>query len=148
MALREEFVDLAQQAGANVRLLCRRFGISPTMACKWLARARAGEALTDRSHRPATSPGRCAPEREAQVMALCAQHPAWGHASWRVDWRIRAYRCRPSARCMGSWSGLCRLGIQPGTGPSPTRAHQNPAPSMPPPLPREEGWGEGRPPPQ
>ena len=81
MALREEFVDLAQQAGANVRLLCRRFGMSPTTACKWLARARAGEALMDRSHRPATSPGRCAPERKAQVMALRAQHPAWGHAS-------------------------------------------------------------------
>ncbi|QDD89307.1 IS481 family transposase [Pseudomonas oryzihabitans] len=78
MELREEFVGLAQQAGANIRLLCRRFGISPTTGYKWLARARAGEALTDRSRRPATSPSRCAPEQEAQVMALRAQHPAWG----------------------------------------------------------------------
>ncbi|KTT44882.1 hypothetical protein SB11R_22790, partial [Pseudomonas oryzihabitans] len=78
MELREEFVGLAQQTGANVRLLCRRFGISPTTGYKWLARARAGEALTDRSRRPATSPSRCAAEREAQVMALRAQHPAWG----------------------------------------------------------------------
>jgi len=30
MSLREEFVKLAMQAGANRRELCRRFGIAPT----------------------------------------------------------------------------------------------------------------------
>lgn len=38
MSLREEFVCLAKQEGANRRELCRRFGISPQTAYKWLAR--------------------------------------------------------------------------------------------------------------
>lgn len=29
MSLRQEFVTLASQEGANIRALCRRFGISP-----------------------------------------------------------------------------------------------------------------------
>lgn len=78
MELRKEFTALALQEGANVRLLCRRFGISPTTGYKWLQRARAGQALTDRSRRPKHSPGQCPPETEAQVMALRREHPAWG----------------------------------------------------------------------
>ena len=38
MSLREEFVALAQQEGANRRELCRRFGISAQTGYKWLAR--------------------------------------------------------------------------------------------------------------
>ena len=38
MSLREEFVQLAQVNGANLRLLCRRFAISPKTGYKWLAR--------------------------------------------------------------------------------------------------------------
>ena len=38
MSLKQEFVLLAQQDGANRRELCRRFGISPPAACKWLRR--------------------------------------------------------------------------------------------------------------
>ena len=46
MSLREEFVCLASQEGANRRELCRRFGISPQTAYKWLARyAAAGEGV-------------------------------------------------------------------------------------------------------
>ncbi len=78
MELRKEFTALAMQEGANVRSLCRRFGISPATGYKWLQRARAGQALTDRSRRPKHSPGQCSPEMEAQVMALRQEHPAWG----------------------------------------------------------------------
>ncbi|HET7633311.1 MAG TPA: helix-turn-helix domain-containing protein, partial [Burkholderiales bacterium] len=35
MQLRTEFVVLAEQGG-YIRQLCRRFGISPTTAYKWL----------------------------------------------------------------------------------------------------------------
>ena len=43
MSLREEFVQLALQAGVNRRELCRRFGIAPKTGYKWLMRyARAG----------------------------------------------------------------------------------------------------------
>jgi hypothetical protein len=37
MNLRLEFVELASHEGANRRELCRRFGISPKTAYKWLA---------------------------------------------------------------------------------------------------------------
>jgi transposase-like protein len=38
---REEFVRLASQPDENIRLLCRRFQISPTTAYKWMDRYRA-----------------------------------------------------------------------------------------------------------
>lgn len=78
--LREEFVKLAGQDGANVRELCRRYGISPTTGYKWLARHSAGEraALADRSRRPLTSPGRTDARMEARVVELRDRHPAWG----------------------------------------------------------------------
>lgn len=58
MSGRAEFVALAGVEGANIRALCRRFGISPKTGYKWIGRSRAGgaEALTDRSRRPAKGP--------------------------------------------------------------------------------------------
>ncbi|EPK0778352.1 helix-turn-helix domain-containing protein, partial [Enterobacter bugandensis] len=38
MSLRTEFVLFASQDGANIRSLCRQFGISPATAYKWLRR--------------------------------------------------------------------------------------------------------------
>ena len=75
---RAEFVGLALQAGVNMSALCRRFGISRKTGYKWLGRARAGQALSDRSRRPETSPGRTAAVLEAAVLALRAAHPSWG----------------------------------------------------------------------
>lgn len=46
LAMRLEFVHLAHQLGANVRQLCRRFGVSPAVAYKWLARFQADGADT------------------------------------------------------------------------------------------------------
>ena len=39
MGERQEFVGFAQQEGANISALCRRFGISRKTAYKWLGRA-------------------------------------------------------------------------------------------------------------
>jgi transposase-like protein len=39
MDQRKEFVRLFQQPAVNRRELCRRFGISPKVGYKWLARA-------------------------------------------------------------------------------------------------------------
>jgi transposase InsO family protein len=80
VSLRAEFVALAHQEGANVRALCRRFGISPPTAYKWLRRYRqAGAAgLVDRSRRPRRSPTRTPPDVEAAVLSLRDAHPAWG----------------------------------------------------------------------
>ena len=77
---REEFCRLAVGAGANVRALCRRFGISPTTGYKWIAAylAYGAAGLPDRSRRPLTSPGRTAAAVEAEVMAVRGEHPCWG----------------------------------------------------------------------
>ncbi len=38
MVSKLEFVRLGSAEGANVRLLCRRFGVAPATGYKWLAR--------------------------------------------------------------------------------------------------------------
>jgi transposase InsO family protein len=79
MSMREEFVSLAQQEGANVAALCRGYGISRKTGYKWLARAVAGETdFADRSHRPQHVPHRTDATVEEAVLALRDAHPAWG----------------------------------------------------------------------
>jgi len=80
MLQREEFCRLALSPGARRRELCRRFGIAPATAYKWLERYQAlGPAgLADRPRRPHTSPARLAAAVEAQVLGVRAAHPAWG----------------------------------------------------------------------
>ena len=80
MSLRLEFVKLASQPGANVRQLCRRFGISQTCAYKWIARfGRDGtKGLADRSRRPHSCPHRTDAAMERAVRMVRADHPAWG----------------------------------------------------------------------
>ena len=79
MDQRREFVRLALEEGANRRELCRRFGISPEIGYKWLARWKAGDReLADRSRRPHVMPQRSEVETEAEVLAIRDEHPAWG----------------------------------------------------------------------
>lgn len=77
MQLRSEFVRLVEQ-GSQVRPLCRRFGISPTTAYKWLGRYQQGASLADQSRRPHQSPARTEVSTETKVLALRSEHPAWG----------------------------------------------------------------------
>ena len=81
-----EFVRLACVPGANVRMLCRRFGVSPTTGYKWLDRY--GEqglaGLKEASRRPHHSPWRCAAQMEAAVLELRGAHPAWGGRKLRA----------------------------------------------------------------
>jgi transposase InsO family protein len=79
--LKREFVELAGAAGANVRALCRRYGVSPTTGYKWLGRWRAAGAagLGERSRRPTGSPGRTPAAMEEAVLAVrAASNGAWG----------------------------------------------------------------------
>ena len=80
MSLREEFICLAKQEGANRRELCRRFGISPQTAYKWLARfsEEGVSGLADRSRCPNHSPTLTPADVQAAVVDLRTQHPAWG----------------------------------------------------------------------
>ena len=82
VSLRQEFVHLARQDSANVRALCRQFGISPKTGYKWLSRfetcAGDAQALHDRSRRPLKSPARSCDAIEQAVLAVRREHPAWG----------------------------------------------------------------------
>ncbi|PVM85239.1 IS481 family transposase [Caulobacter endophyticus] len=80
MDRKREFVRLAQVEGANRRELCRRFGVSPSLGYRLLARfAAEGEAgLEARSRRPRRSPAKASGQVEQAVLAVRAEHPAWG----------------------------------------------------------------------
>jgi transposase InsO family protein len=79
MSLRKEFVMLADQAGANLRELCRRYGISPRTAYKWIKRYRQeGEAgLVDRSKRPKHIHKQTGKVMEEKVLEIREQ-TGWG----------------------------------------------------------------------
>lgn len=85
MSARHEFVLLASQQDANIRALCRRFGISSATAYKWLDRfQQAGvPGLIDRSRRPQHSPRQTEPQIEEAVLELRRKHPAWGSRKLR-----------------------------------------------------------------
>lgn len=80
MSIRREFVLLAEQPQSNVRELCRRYGISPKTAYKWLHRYReqGASGLGDQSRRPVRSPGRSSTDLEQEVVRLHHQFPFWG----------------------------------------------------------------------
>lgn len=75
---RLEFCRLADLDGANVSMLCERFGISRQTGYVWLRRFRVGEVVEDRSRRPHASPRRTSVDLERSVLAIRDEHPAWG----------------------------------------------------------------------
>ena len=99
MSLRLEFVTLASHEDANIRELCRQYGISPNTAYKWLARYQAdGPAgLEERSRRPETSPGQTTPGVEGLVLAARHTHPAWGGRKLKVWLEREHHRVMPAA---------------------------------------------------
>lgn len=80
MSERHEFVLLGSQPNANIRALCRHFGISSATAYKWLGRFQdAGvTGLADRSRRAHQAPRKTATLIEDAVLCLRRKHPAWG----------------------------------------------------------------------
>jgi transposase InsO family protein len=98
MSQRHEFVMLFGQEGVNRRELCRRFGISPTIGYRLLARWRqeGASGLADRSRPPQCSPGRSAAETEALVLAV-REHPAWGGRKIRRRLQDLKHQPVPSA---------------------------------------------------
>jgi transposase InsO family protein len=75
---RVRFVEAVQRSEAPMGELCARFGVSRKTGYKWLARADAGEALTDRSRRPHASPTQHDEKTVELVLALRREHPTWG----------------------------------------------------------------------
>ena len=81
--MRLELVKLAQQEGASIRELCRRFRVSAPTAYKWMSRfAVEGVAgLQDRSHRPHRQPRRSSAESSSGWLSCEADIPFGVHAS-------------------------------------------------------------------
>ena len=77
---REELMRLGDQAGTNVRQLCRRFQVSAKTYYKWRRRyARDGvEGLNNQSRRPMASPTQSPVAVEKAVLDLRQKHPHWG----------------------------------------------------------------------
>jgi len=86
MSERLEFVLLAAQDDANIRHLCRRFGISPTTAYKWTHRfhSKGAQGLQEQSRRPHRSPRQTPAILEQAVVELRREHPAWGGRKLRA----------------------------------------------------------------
>lgn len=76
--LRREFVSLASGPGANVRELCRRYGVSPSTAYKWIERGtEESERYEDRSRRPLHSPNKTDAAMEGKILEVRDAHPVW-----------------------------------------------------------------------
>lgn len=126
-----EFVRLAAQDGANVALLCRRFGIGRTCGYKLIARygAQGAAGLDERSRRPAVSPARCSEAVEDAVLGLRREHPAWGG---RKIAKVLS-RARTGAPAASTVTGILRrngveLGLM-GGGAKPVTRFEHAAPN-------------------
>lgn len=80
MSQRYEFIKMAQKENANIRELCRRYGITPRTGYKWIHRYKDGglENLYDRSRCPFHSPRKTSSIIEENVLGIRRIHPAWG----------------------------------------------------------------------
>lgn len=99
MSQRLEFVTVAAAENANIRHLCRCYGISSATAYKWLHRFQSSgvNGLADRSRRPHHSPSRSAIEMEAAIIKLRGKHPAWGGRKLRDRLLALNHSAVPSA---------------------------------------------------
>ncbi|MGM0589648.1 MAG: IS481 family transposase [Bacteroidota bacterium] len=80
MELRTEFVQLADQPGANISQLCKRFGISRPTGYKWLSRYREHglDGLQDQSRRPTHFPNKTPKHIEQLIISTRKKFPGWG----------------------------------------------------------------------
>jgi len=80
MSQRLDFVCLALSPQANIRELCRRFGISSRTAYKWIHRYQQDgmQALQEQSRRPKNSPRETSQQMQELIQKLREDHPAWG----------------------------------------------------------------------
>lgn len=80
MSEKERFVDLAGQAGADIKALCHAFNISRPTGYELLKRHREQglEGLKPRSRRPKGSPKKTARDIEELILELRDENPSWG----------------------------------------------------------------------
>ena len=97
--------------GMAVTEVAEKFGVGRQTVHVWLARYEAGglEALSDRSHRPHTSPVQMAAEIEARVLELRRMRPYWGPAS--IHHQLGRDGVEPVPSLSGIYRALVRHGL-------------------------------------
>ena len=75
---RMEFVVEALSSEKSMSQLCRDYCIDRKTGYKWLERAKNGESMSDKSHRPKSHPNQTAPETVELIINTRIKHPAWG----------------------------------------------------------------------
>ena len=132
LAVRQEFVLLANQAPIEMRTLCTRYGISTKTGYQWLKRFHIDglEALAERDHRPHRSPRQTAATLEQVIVAVRDDHPAWGGR------KIRAYLLAQGQTALPSPSTMTailrrhqRLSVTEGRKHQPWRRFEQAAPN-------------------
>jgi transposase-like protein len=122
MDQRREFVRLALQEGANRRELCRRFGISPDIGYKWLARWQAGDGELPLIARQQEAIGQQRVISQISGMRLLgiAHRPCAGRCLWSPapDW---AFPVTDKVQPLSTHEG--ELKPPPGSTKSYTRTH-------------------------
>lgn len=96
MSQRQEFIQEAQQENANIRALCREYGISPRTGYKWIKRYQEeGETgLYDHSRRPKHSPRKSNVVIEEAVLKVRRAHPGWGGR--KIKWQLAQDGMQPT----------------------------------------------------
>ncbi|VUT00544.1 hypothetical protein SB6419_05199 [Klebsiella spallanzanii] len=116
MSLRTEFVMFASQEGANIRSLCRHYGISPATGYKWLRRwdKDGVSGLQDRSRISHHSPNRSPDNITALLRMAHAHHPRWGARKIK-RWLEDKGHSMPAFSTLHNL--MARHGLLPGTAP-------------------------------
>jgi transposase InsO family protein len=88
MSERVEFVEEALKENANIRALCREYGITPRTGYKWIQRYKEqGESgLYERRRRPNHSPQKSSRLVEEAVLRVRSTHPTWGGR--KIRWQL------------------------------------------------------------
>lgn len=108
LALRNEFIVLAQHEDCNFTTLCKSFNISRKTGYKWLNRfsESGAEGLLDLSRRPHSSPLKSTESVESAVVTLRKAHPGWGGRKLKARLEDLGYQGVPAASTITAI--LCR----------------------------------------
>lgn len=98
---RKEFVEAASSS-QNISALCREYGITRRTGYKWLARAKAGEPMTDRSRRPCTNPKQTPADTEALILGVRQENPGWGAKTIRSVLERRGHTGLPCVKTVNN----------------------------------------------
>lgn len=97
MSQRREFLDLAKVSGANITLLCKRFGISRKTGYKWIKRVHETGCIEDQSRRPSYSPSQTSGSMEKRILKVREDNPTWGGRKLRNRLLALGLKDLPSA---------------------------------------------------